>query len=63
MFALSSNIEFVYIFRGFLISALVSCAAAGGLVKKILETKKEYDVPQASSSTSKVQVRAISAAG
>lgn len=39
-----------------------AAAAAGGLVKKILETKKEYEVSP-SSSKSKVQVRAFVAAG
>lgn len=47
----------------FWIFAPVACAAAGGLVKKILETKKEYEVSPSSSSKSKVQVRAVVAAG
>lgn len=47
----------------FWIFAPVASAAAGGLVKKILETKKEYEVSPSSSSKSKVQVRAVVAAG
>lgn len=42
---------------------IIASAAAGGLVKKILETKKEYEVSPSSSSKSKVQVRAVVAAG
>lgn len=61
-FVLSLHFGFFRVFSGFFNFAPIGSAAAGGLVKKILETKKEYELSPSSSSKSKVQVGAIVAA-